>query len=64
MLAGAHGAHRREVAYEIGRAGDQLEAQRRQATDEVQLVAFTPVAQGQGRAPGAGLVVAGAAGHP
>jgi hypothetical protein len=48
MLAGAHGAHRREVADEVRRAGDQLDALGREATDEVQLVAFAPVAQDQG----------------
>jgi hypothetical protein len=48
MLAGAHGTHRREMTDEIGRAGDQLHALRGQAADEVQLVAFAPVAQGQG----------------
>ena len=48
MLAGASGTHRREVADEVRRAGDQLDALRRQARDEVQLIAFPPVAQGQG----------------
>jgi len=52
VLAGTHGAHRREVADEVRRAGDQLQAPMglalgRQAADEVQLVAFPPVAQGQ-----------------
>ena len=47
MLAGAHGAHRREVADEVRRAGDQLDALGGKAADEVQLIAFAPVAQGQ-----------------
>jgi len=53
VLAGAHGAHRWEVTDEVRRAGDQLQAPMGQAlglqaADEVQLVAFAPVAQGQG----------------
>jgi hypothetical protein len=47
MLAGAHGAHRWKVTDEISRAGNQLQALGRQAADEMQLVAFPPVAQGQ-----------------
>jgi len=41
------GAHRREVANEVRRTGDQLHPTRGQAADEVQLVALPPVAQGQ-----------------
>ena len=64
MLTGAHRAHRREVADEIRRTGDQLHPTRGQAADEVQLVAVPPLAQGCGRAPGAGLVVAGSGWQP
>ncbi len=64
MLAGTDCAHRREVADEVRRTGDELHPTRGQAADEVQLVAFPPVAQGGGRAPGAGLVVAGTGWHP
>ena len=50
---GAHCAHVREVADEVRRAGDQLQAPmgqalNRQAAEEVQLVEFPPVHQGQG----------------
>ena len=64
MLAGAHRTHRREVADEVRRARDELHPTRGQAADEVQLVAFPPVTQGGGRAPGACLVVAGAGWQP
>jgi hypothetical protein len=52
-LTGAHCAHVREVANEVCRAGDQLQAPMgqalsRQATEEVQLIEFPPVPQGQG----------------
>ena len=49
VLTGAHGTHVGEVADEVRRASDQLPALRGQAADEVQLVAFPPVAQGQGQ---------------
>ncbi len=64
MLAGTHRTHGREVADEVRRARDQLQALRGKAADEVQLVALPPVAQGGGGGPGAGLVVAGAGWHP
>ena len=69
MLTGAYCAHVREVADEVRRAGDQLQAPMgqalsRQAAEPLELVALPPVAQGQGCAPEAGLVIAGAAGHP
>lgn len=64
MLTGTHRAHVREVADEVRRTRDQLHPTRRQAADEVQLVAFPPVVQGCGRAPRTGLVVAGAGWNP
>lgn len=69
VLLGAGGTHRREVADEIRRVGDQLDAlgrqaPRGQAADEVELVALPPVAEGKDRHPGAGLAVAGATGQP
>jgi Flp pilus assembly protein TadD len=45
VLAGAHGAHRREVTDEVRRAGDQLNALGRQALSEGQIeVSWDPAA--------------------
>ena len=64
VLSGAGRTHRRKVADEIRRARHQLQTPRGQAADEVELIALSPVAEGKDRHPGAGLVVAGAAGNP